>query len=403
MPIFDFVKTIELMACSFHGIPDPRYRFVTDAKIIVKEVIRKLDCNHSPFANHMKPMENTVSSVRQIDIDMPLAFETFLPICLPFALSSSFNKDERSVQLKKAGFEHPFFFGNVVNAKTMNFLLQSDLELAVKEISTVEGKWGSVYELKYSALSCNNIPFAHQIVAEERGNNGMMIHFDFILALEFDGAVMPLPAYYKVPLTYKWMAFGLVSVGDHYDGSNWAVLLPRWQSDTVSIRLRCHGMLQLLYRMLYTQRCYCFAVPLLVKFSFFMTTSDWGDGYKTMSVAELLITTLGNFCELIVAYKVGDAVSNRRSSKSLREQQVCCKGIFAMLTKSFQLNAIRVRFIEKLFQFDLSALTETNVAGNMQLCQAGVNEQELDLELELEEDKQREEQTSVCRERQITI
>ncbi|KAH8302600.1 hypothetical protein KR044_008785, partial [Drosophila immigrans] len=355
MSVTNFVETIQCLAFSLHSNSDRQYLFMTDATLIVDAIIAKLESNHSPFKDYMQPMRRASAAVQQINLDLPLSFEVFLPIRLPYALSAQFDQQERSVRLKRPSIEHPFFFGNMLNAKFMNFLLQRDLQQAVAELCTVHGNCGAIYDVQYSALSYNHQPFAHQIYAAERGTDGHAIHIDFILALEFDGAEMPLPAYYRAPLTYKWLAFGLVSVGDQYDGSTWAVLLPRWQTDMLPTRLRCLRMMQLLYRLLYAQRCFCFAVPLLIKFSFCMTTADRGDDYKRMSVAELMITALGhqvfrNFCELIVASKVGDPMANIESTKSLREQQVRCKGIFAMLAKGFQLNAINSDLLNKFFQ-----------------------------------------------------
>ncbi|KAH8365999.1 hypothetical protein KR093_008118, partial [Drosophila rubida] len=356
MALYNFLDTIEYMAYSFHGNPDQHYRFMTDGQTIVSLLGDKLHNNDSQFGPHMQPMLKTSSNVKDISVDMPLTFEVFLPLRLPYAMTPMFSKQERTVQLKRPSFEHPFFYGNLINAKFMNFLLQHELKVAVEEVTPIKGNWGAIYDLHYAALCYNNIPFAHQIFAAERGANGHGIHIDFILALEFDGGVMPLPGYYNSPLTSKWLAFGLVPVDDHHDGSHWAVLVPRWQTDRLSIRLHCLRMMQLLYRMLYSQGCFCFSVPLLVKFAFFMTTADRGDDYKRMSLAELMITTLGhqafrNFCELIVASKVGDPLLNIQSTKSLREQQVRCKGLFAMLAKGFQLNVMSSEFILKFFEF----------------------------------------------------
>lgn len=223
-------------------------------------------------------------------MDMPLGFEVFLTIRLPIALTPSFNEKQRSVQLYRSNYTHPFFFGNAINPKCMNLRLQQDLQRAIAQVACIAGYWGAIYDIKYTALSYNRVPFAHQVFAAERGAYNRGIRFDFILALEFDGAEMPLPAYFEAPICYKWIAYGLVDVNQNLNSADWGVLLPRWQSANMGLRLRSHNMLLLLHRLLYAQRCYCFAVPFLVKFCFFMSTVDFGERYKRMSVAHLMVT-----------------------------------------------------------------------------------------------------------------
>lgn len=223
-------------------------------------------------------------------MDLPIVFDIFLPLRLPFALHTDFNAAEGSVQFSKRKISHPFFFGNVVNAKCMNILLQRDLKLAISQTNCIAGYWGANYDVKYSTMSFNRAPFAHKVFAMERGSIDRGIHFDFILALEFDGAEMPLPSYYKAPISYKWLAYGLVAVNANYNSANWGVLLPRWQNADMSVRERSHNMLLLLYRLLYAQRCFGFAVPFLLKLCFFMATADRGENFKNMGVAEMMIT-----------------------------------------------------------------------------------------------------------------
>lgn len=236
-------------------------------------------------------------------MDMPLSFDIFLPMRLPFSLTPTFNELERTVQFSKPNFSHPFFFGNTVNAKCMNMRLQRDLQRAVARMCSIEGYWGSIYDVRYTALCYNRKPFSHQIIARERENPAeRCIRFDFILALEFDGAELPLPAYYNVPIGYKWLAYGLLPIDAAHNAADWAVLVPRWQSADWTVRLRSHNMLLLLYRLLYSQGCYCFAVPFLVKFGFFMTTVACGEDYKRISVAGLMITV--RVCSQLVHLKV---------------------------------------------------------------------------------------------------
>lgn len=227
-------------------------------------------------------------------MDIPLSFEIFLPMRLPISLTPSFDEPERTVRLSKSNFSHPFFFGNMLNAKCMNMRMQNDLQQAITRLSCIKGYWGSVYNLSYTALCYNLIPFAHQVIAKERGPVERCIRFDFILALEFDGAEMPLPAYYDVPIGYKWFAYGLLPIDASHNAADWGVLVPRWQSADISVRLRSHNMLLLLHRLLYSQGCHCFAVPFLVKFGFFMTTVACGEDYKSLSVAGLMITVSRN-------------------------------------------------------------------------------------------------------------
>ncbi|KAL7732094.1 hypothetical protein ACLKA6_015850 [Drosophila palustris] len=294
MALLNFVETLEIMAYNVHRDEEQHHRFGSDAQFIVDTIIAQLQKNNSIFQEYLKELRTTASFVSEINMDLPLAFEVFLPLRLPFALHANFNESERSVQFSKRKISHPFFFGNVVNAKCMNILLQRDLKLAISQLRSVAN-----YYVKYSTMSFNRAPFAHQVFAMERGSIDRGIHFDFILALEFDGAAMPLPSYYNAPISYKWLAYGLVPVSANYNSSDWGVLLPRWQNADFIVRRRSHNMLLLLYRLLYVQRCYGFAVPFLLKLCFFMATADRGENYKNMGVAELMIT-LGNSHVLIV-------------------------------------------------------------------------------------------------------
>jgi len=102
--------------------------------------------------------------------------------------------------------------------------------------------------------------------------------------------VVSLPSYYNAPATYKWLAYGLVSVDDKDKSADWGVILPRWRTADSATRLRSLNLLLLLYRLLYTQRCNCLAMPFLVKLCFFMTTVDLGESYKNMGAAKLMVT-----------------------------------------------------------------------------------------------------------------
>ncbi|XP_023161011.1 uncharacterized protein LOC111592819 isoform X2 [Drosophila hydei] len=358
MAMLNFVDTFELMALNFHGDEEQHHRFVHDAKLLIDAIVNQLHKNNSIFKDYM------ASFVSQINMDMPLGFEVFLTIRLPISLSASFNEKQRSVQLYRANYTHPFFFADAINPKCMNLRLQQDLQRAVGQVACIAGYWGAIYDIKYTALSYNRVPFAHQVFAAERGAHNRGICFDFIVALEFDGAEMPLPIYYKAPICYKWIAYGLVDVNQNHNSADWGVLVPRWQSANMGLRLRSHNMLLLLHRLLYAQRCFTLAVPFLVKFCFFMTTVDCGERYKRMGVAHLMVTTLGhqvfrNYCELIVKSTVGDHATNIAATKELREQQVRGKGIFAMLAKGLELNVISTQFIADYFQIKYLKVTET--------------------------------------------
>ncbi|XP_017841330.2 LOW QUALITY PROTEIN: uncharacterized protein LOC108599061 [Drosophila busckii] len=309
----------------------------------------------SPFKNCLCALRKTASLVNGIEMDMPLSFEVFLPIRLPIALKRSFNKKQRTVQMSKCDYRHPFFFGNSLSAKYMNIRLKNDLRKAVAQLAPLAGYWGTIYDIEYEPLKYNRVPFAHQLYAKDRYDGERSIRFDFILAVEFNGAEAPLPAYYNAPQSYKWWAYGLVAVDNSYNPVHWGVLLPCWQNATIAVLLRCHNMLLLLHRLLYAQRCHCLKCPMLLKLSFFMTALDKGEQFKSMSVAELIINSLGhqvfrNFCELLVLSTVGDYKKNAIRSRALRQQQVRGKGIFAMLAKGQQLNVISSQFIMEYFQ-----------------------------------------------------
>lgn len=305
----NFVDTFESMALNFQGDKEQHHRFVYDARLVIDAIVRQLHKNDSVFKDHMGELRTTgklnaicchccaanqcnveASVISQITMDMPLGFEVFLPIRLPVALSPSFNEEQRSVQLYRTNFTHPFFFGNAAYPKCMNLRMQQDMEQAVGQVPCVRGYWGVIYDIKYKPMCYNRVPFAHQVFAEERGAFNRGICFDFILVLEFDGAEMPLPRYYSAPICYKWFAFGLVDVNQNHDSADWGVLVPRWQTSSVTLRLRTHNMLLLLRRLLYAQGCFSLAVPFLIKFCFFMTTVDLGEQFKCMGVAQLMIT-----------------------------------------------------------------------------------------------------------------
>ncbi|XP_017863689.1 PREDICTED: uncharacterized protein LOC108614203 [Drosophila arizonae] len=353
--MLNFVDTFELMALNFHGDEEQHHRFVHDAKLLIDAIVTQLHNNDSVFKDHMGELRTTASFISEITMDMPLGFEVFLPIRLPVALSPNFNEEQRSVQLYRTNFSHPFFFGDAANPKCMNLRLQQDMQQVISQVPCIAGYWGAVYDIKYKPMCYNRVPFAHQVFAEERGAYNRGICFDFILVLEFDGAELPLPLYYKAPICYKWFAFGLVDVNRSHDSADWGVLVPRWQSANVTLRLRSHNMLLLLRRLLYAQGCFSLAAPFLIKFCFFMTTVDFGEQYKGMGVAHLMITTLGhqvfrNYCELIVKSAVGDHDANVAATKELREQQMRGKGLFAMLAKGLEMNVVSTQFIADYFQ-----------------------------------------------------
>jgi len=241
-------------------------------------------------------LEIAASFVSQIELDLPLTFEIFLPIRLPFALKTHFNKTERSVQFsnskKSTSTKWQSFLrhDNLVDSECMNMILQRDLKRAINQLECIFGCNGVKYDVKYAALSYNGSPFVHQVYAKERGRIDRGIHFDFILALEFDSAAVSLPSYYNAPASYRWLAYGLVSVNDIDKSVDWGVVLPRWRTADSATRLRSLNLLLLLYRLLYTQRCYCLAMPFLVKLCFIMTTVDLGESYKNMETAKLMIT-----------------------------------------------------------------------------------------------------------------
>jgi len=225
-------------------------------------------------------------------LDMPLNFEIFLPIRLPEAVVPTYDENKRSVELTRANCQHPFFFGNAVNVKCLNLLLQSELQRAISKVKTASSVCsGRTYDIKYSVLTFNDVPFVHQVVALERNSNRQrFIRFDFILAVEFDGAEMILPHYYHAPLINRWIAYGRMTVDEDPNPAEWAVLVPKWQDSTPGAALISLNCMVMLYRLMRAQQCYCFALPGSIKLAFVMATEERGLDFQQISIADLTIT-----------------------------------------------------------------------------------------------------------------
>lgn len=307
-----------------------------------------------------------------VALDMPLNFEIFLPVSISISTTCRFDKDRRTVQVTRDNTEHPFFFGNAVNFKRMNLLLEKELTEVVKTLpSTIAS--GVTYDLSYSVQRRGQVPFLHQLVATERGSNGQRcIRFDFVLALVFDGADVPLPAYYKAPIVSQWLAYGMA--GGRRSPTEWSVLVPKWKTAGPAVCLRSLSTLTMMHRLLKVQQCDLFAEPFSLKFAFTMVTEERGEGYQQMSVADMALTVRTSRTLLIVAHNVflppsqtlfylvirdlyqsANDLTRRdrlsRSSKllSIRKQQVRARGIYNMLAYGASQNEIGSGFIFAFF------------------------------------------------------
>jgi len=237
-------------------------------------------------------LPRVAAHVNNLSLDMPLNFDIFLPIRLPVAVVPSYDEERRSVGFTRANYRHPFFFGNAVNAQSMNLLLQRELQVAISRLKSVTSSCTKrIYDLKYSVLSFNQVPFVHQVVAMERHSNRQrFIRFDFVLAVEFDGAEMTLPPYFGEFIGNRWIAYGLLSVDGDPNPAEWAVLVPKLQDSSPGDCLIALNCMIMLFRLLSAQECYCFAMPASVKFAFVMAVEERGLDFQRMSIADLTVT-----------------------------------------------------------------------------------------------------------------
>ncbi|XP_034656178.1 uncharacterized protein LOC117893610 [Drosophila subobscura] len=234
--------------------------FMRDAKMIGDAITAQMQADDHVFKDYLSELQSTASCVDEISLLLPVHFEVFLPIRLPTALAPSFDQQQRTVQLRQPDIEHPFFFGNMLNASCMNLLLKQELQQTIASIGRIKS-----YDLSYRAHHCRGVPFMHQILAVDRRSNGRRcIRFDFVLAVLFEGPVLPLPPYYDAPINYTWLAYGKIEVGPTRHPADWGVIVPKWQTRSLLDAKRLNGVLLLTHRLLSTQQCqnYAAAGPL---------------------------------------------------------------------------------------------------------------------------------------------
>ncbi|EDX09663.1 GD13008 [Drosophila simulans] len=288
----NFMELMEEMAVQFTVNKKEHQLFVYESRMISLTIQRQLVLDGAVFNDQLAELHKTASFVDKIYLDMPLNFEIFLPIRLPKPVVPTYDEKKRTVQFTRANYQHPFFFGNAVNFKCLNLLLQSELQRAISKLKTVTpSRTGRTYDIKYSVLSLNDVPFVHQVVALDRDSNGKrFIRFDFILAVEFNGADLVLPPYFKAPLSKRWIAYGRMTVDEDPNPAEWAVLVPKWQDASPGAALISLSCMVMLYRLMSAQQCYLFTLPGSIKLAFVMATEERGLDFQQISIADLTIT-----------------------------------------------------------------------------------------------------------------
>ncbi|SPP87532.1 Hypothetical predicted protein [Drosophila guanche] len=231
--------------------------FMRDAEMIGDAITAQMQADGHVFKDYLGELPSTASCVDEISLLLPVHFEVFLPVRLPIALAPSFDEKQRTVQLRHPDMLHPFFFGNMLNARCMNFVLKQELQQTIASIGRMRS-----YDLSYRANHSRHVPFMHQILAVDRRSNGRRcIRFDFVLALLFEGPVLPLPPYYDAPINYTWLAYGKIEVGRNRHPADWGVVVPKWQTRSDLDAKRLNGVLLLTHRLLSTQQCQNYAAP----------------------------------------------------------------------------------------------------------------------------------------------
>lgn len=348
---------MEDLAYMFTVAMEPHQDFIHDARVLCNAIQQQLHLDNAIFKHHMGQLHRTAAHVDDLNLDMPLNFQIFLPIRLPVPVIPAYNKMERTVEFNRPDFEHPFFFGNAANSKCMNLLLQKEMKRAVDRLGSVRGYTGAIYDLKYTVWSYQKVPFVHQLVAVERGNlHQRCIRFDFVLALEFDGSELPLPPYYEAPISHRWIAYGMVPLEGTQSPTEWAVLVPKWQSADAGTCLRNLNTMIILHRLLRAQQCHCCALPASMKFGFALTTEEHGESYQELGIADLMLSTFGhmvfcNFCDVLGNHTKGDKDAKTSRVLGVRKQQMRAKGIFFVLAEALRVNAIDTEFIHGLFRY----------------------------------------------------
>ncbi|XP_016969011.1 uncharacterized protein LOC108037070 [Drosophila rhopaloa] len=358
MAVCNFLDFMEDLAMQFTVSKEQHHRFIHDSRMLSLAIQEQLLEDNAVFKGLLGQLHRTAAYVDNLRLDMPLNFEIFLPIRLPMPVTPSYHEGRRSVELSRANAQHPFFFGNAVNAKSMNLLLKQELQKAVSKIKCVGSSCsGLVYDLKYSVLNLNQVPFVHQVVATERGCNGQrLIRFDFVLALEFLGAEMVLPPYFEAPIGKRWIAYRMVAQNGDPHPAEWAVLVPKWQDSQPGACLMVLNCLIMLYRLLSAQQCSCFALPASIKFAFAMVTEERRKDFRSMTIAELTIAILYhqvfcNFNHAVVSNTRGDKAARTSRLMAIRKQQLRARGVYALLADAVIRNAITSDLVHAFFWY----------------------------------------------------
>ncbi|XP_039229438.1 uncharacterized protein LOC6532749 [Drosophila yakuba] len=354
----NLMDVMEDLALEFTVNKEEHQLFIHDSRMLSLAIQQQLLQDGAVFRNQLGQLHKTASYVDNLCLDMPLNFEIFLPIRLPEAVVPTYDEQKRSVQFTRANYQHPFFFGNAVNVKCLNLLLQRELQRAISKLKSASSTCtGRIYDLKYSVLSLNHVPFVHQVEALERGSNGQrFIRFDFVLAVEFNGADMTLPPYFKAPLSNRWLAYGRMTVDEDPNPAEWAVLVPKWQDSSPGACLIALNCMVMLFRLMSAQQCYCFALPASIKFAFVMATEERGLDFQRMSIADLTITTMfhqvfGNLYKAVAGNTNGDKATRSSRLMAIRKQLLRARGVYAMLADAVLRNSIPRDFVNAYFWY----------------------------------------------------
>ncbi|KAH8293784.1 hypothetical protein KR054_004412, partial [Drosophila jambulina] len=352
MSLTNFMGFMEDLAEELIKTNKTHKSFVLTACLLSDAIQRQLVKNNAVFQHLLGKLHTTAVYVNNLILDMPLNFDIFLPIKLPVPVTCSFDERQRTVQVTRFRTQHPFFFGNAVNFKRMNMVLSKELTDVVTKLGSVTAL-GVIYDLSYAMHRRGTVPFLHHLVATERGSCGeRSISFDFVLALAFEGADTPLPAYYKARIMSQWLAYGLA--GEQRSPSEWAVLIPKWRTAEAAVCLRFVSAIVMLYRLMKVQKCPLYAQPGSLKLSFALVTEERGEIYQNMSIAEMTLTIL--FHEVVrdlyqAALEHTRRDRSRRSSKllSIRKQQIRARGIYYLLADGAFRNEISSKFLFAFF------------------------------------------------------
>ncbi|XP_052846035.1 uncharacterized protein LOC128258451 isoform X1 [Drosophila gunungcola] len=357
MAVYNILNFMEDMALEFTVGRDQHYRFIHDSRVLSFAIQQQLFDDGAVFNGLLGQIHKTAAYVSNLNLDMPLNFDIFLPIRLPMGVVPSYNEKKRSVEFSRLSAQHPFFFGNAVNAKSMNLLLKQELQRAIAKLGCVGSCSGLVYDLKYSVWSLDRVPFVHKIEAMERGSNGQrLIRFDFVLALEFQGAEMILPPYFKAPIAHRWLAYGLMAQDGNAHPAEWAVLVPKWQDSNPGACMIALNCMVMLFRLLSAQQCGCFAQPASLKFAFVLATEERCNDFQRLTIAELVIEILYkqvfcNFNEAVSQSIKGDKATRTSRLMAIRKQQLRARGVYAMLEDAVIRNSITSDFVYAFFWY----------------------------------------------------